>query len=232
MYCHQCGTALPGGTKFCTSCGTSLETKAVEASIPPKPIIKAGFSDKINDPSFKKYLKNSNRWAGIFGVGLALIAVVGFTIAGQMGLDNLDNPQAFYQGLAVGGMFLLITFYTIISRKRSRTWDGTIVDKKVTKKRKKRNRGGDGDDYYYEDYLEYKVVVKGDNGKSHDITAENDDTQYNYYQIGDRVRRHGGLNGYEKYDKSKDEIVFCVACGTLNNIEEEVCFRCKCPLLK
>ncbi len=32
-----------------------------------------GYSKKINDPAFAKYLKNTNRWSGIFSIGLALI---------------------------------------------------------------------------------------------------------------------------------------------------------------
>jgi len=192
----------------------------------------AGFSEKINDPVFAKYLKNTNRWAAIFAVGLAVVAVIGFTIAGALGVDNLENPQAFFQGLGVGGMFLLIALFTIIGRKRSRTWDGIIVDKKITKKRKKRSRDGGSDDYYYADYLEYLVLIRGDDGKTHRIIDEDDDTRYNYYRIGDRVRHHGGLNTYEKHDKSGDSIIFCNACATLCNINDDYCFRCKCPLLK
>jgi len=65
-----------------------------------------------------------------------------------------------------------------------------------------------------------------------ELTAEDDDTVYNYYQTGDRVRHHGGLNSFEKYDKSQDDIVFCNACASLNDINDEYCFRCNCPLLK
>lgn len=191
-----------------------------------------GFSDRINDPCFAKYLKNSNRWAAIFAVGLAVIAVSGFTIAGALGLDNMENPQALFQGLGVGGMFLLIAMFTIIGRKRNRSWDGAVVDKKITKKRKKRSSNDSSDDYYYADYLEYLVLIRADDGKTHRIVNENDDTQYNYYRVGDRVRHHGGLNSYEKYDKSGDSIIFCNACATLCDINDEYCFRCKCPLLK
>ena len=191
-----------------------------------------GFSDKINDPAFAKYLKNSNRWAAIFAVGLAVVAVSGFTIAGEMGWDNMENPQAFFQGLGVGGMFLLIALFTIIGRKRSRTWDGAVVDKKITKKRKKRSSNNSSDDYYYADYLEYLVLIRADDGKIHRIVNEDDDTQYNYYRVGDRIRHHGGLNSYEKYDKSGDSIIFCNACATLCDINDDYCFRCKCPLLK
>ena len=199
---------------------------------PPANNNRAGFSDKINDPAFAKYLKNSNRWAAIFAVGLAVVAVSGFAIAGELGWDNMENPQALFQGLGVGGMFLLIALFTIIGRKRSRTWDGAVVDKKITKKRKKRSSNNSSDDYYYVDYLEYLVLIRADDGKTHRIVNEDDDTQYNYYRVDDRLRHHGGLNSYEKYDKSGDSIIFCNACATLCDINDDYCFRCKCPLLK
>lgn len=45
-------------------------------------------------------------------------------------------------------------------------------------------------------------------------------------------RKRSKINSYEKHDKSKDSIIFCAACSSLNNIEDNNCFRCKCPLLK
>jgi len=188
-----------------------------------------GYSSKINDPAFAKYLKNNNRWAAIFSLILALAAVVGFYIAGETGAEGLENPQALFYGLGIGGMFLIIALFTIVGRKRSKTWDGVVVDKKT---KKKQRRQGSQDDYYYVDYMEYVVTVQENGGKNHRMVAEDDDTVYNYYQIGDRLRHHAGLNSYEKYDKSQDSIIFCSACGTLCNIGDESCFRCKCPLLK
>ena len=64
------------------------------------------------------------------------------------------------------------------------------------------------------------------------MTSKDDATQYNYYKIGDKVRHHGGINTFEKYDKTGDTIIFCNACATLCDIDDDVCFRCKCPLLK
>ena len=61
---------------------------------------------------------------------------------------------------------------------------------------------------------------------------KDNDTLYNYFNIGDRVRHHAGLNSYEKYDKTGDAFIPCNACGTLCDISEYTCFRCKCPLLK
>jgi len=87
-------------------------------------------------------------------------------------------------------------------------------------------------DYYWEDYEQFTVFIRSENGKIHTITAENDDTLYNYYQIGDKVTHHAGLNSFEKYDKSQDMIIFCNACATLNDIRDDYCYRCECPLLK
>lgn len=86
--------------------------------------------------------------------------------------------------------------------------------------------------YYTERYTLYTVVFKTDQGKIEKRSREDDDLVYNYFEIGDRVRHHKGLGTLEKYDKSKDSIIFCNACSTLNDINDEKCYRCSCPLLK
>ena len=139
----------------------------------------------------------------------------------------MENPEALYIGLGIGSMFIFIAIFQIVGRNNSTTWDGTIVDKEIKKKRK-HDRYQD----YWKDYLEYQITIKADNGKKYNITAEDDDTIYNYYQIGNRVRHHKGLNSYEKQDKSCDTVIFCNACASMNDIQEDYCFRCKCPLLK
>ena len=183
-----------------------------------------GFSRKIEDPAFAKYIKNSNQWSGYFSLGLAVVAVLGFYIYGETS-SEMENPEALYIGLGIGSMFILIALFQIVGRNKSITWDGTVIDKKIKKKSKR-------EDDSWRDYLEYKVTIKADNGKKYDITVDDDDTRYNYYKVGDRVRHHKGLNSYEKEDKSGDKIIFCNACGSLIDIKEDFCFRCKCPLLK
>ncbi|MGD9569756.1 MAG: hypothetical protein AB7V48_15840 [Sedimentibacter sp.] len=188
-----------------------------------------GYSSKINDPAFDKYLVNTSRWSAIFSVIIAVIAVIGFFIYGETSRE-MDNPQALLIGIAIGSMFILIALYQIISRNKDTTWDGVVTEKKTEKKQ--RNQNSSNDDYYVHYYHEYKVVIIDEHGKSHTLLFEDDDAVYNYYNVGDRVRHHKGLNSYEKYDKSKDTIIFCNACGSLNNIEDDYCFRCNCPLLK
>ena len=185
------------------------------------------YSSKIDDPAFAKYLKDSNKWSGYFSLGLAFIVVLGFFIYGETSYE-MDNPEALYIGLVIGSMFILIALFQIIGRNKSTTWDGTVVDKKI-KKKSKHDKYEDS----WKDYLQYQVTIKDDrSGKKHDLTADDDDTKYNYFKIGDKVRHHKGINTYEKQDKSGDTIIFCNACGSLNDMKEDYCFRCKCPLLK
>jgi len=227
MYCLHCGTALPEDSKFCWSCGNAQ--KAAPQNMKSGNGGSTGFSPKINDPAFKKYIKNTKRWSAIFSFILALAAVIGFFIYGETS-SEMDNPEALYIGLGIGAMFVVIAMFQIIGRNRSTTWDGVIVDKKIEQKSKRRYTSQN--DYYWQEYTLFTVFIRGDNDKMHTSSAEDDDTVYNYYQLGDKVRHHGGLNSYEKYDKSRDTITFCNACATLNDISDEVCFRCKCPLLK
>lgn len=107
---------------------------------------------------------------------------------------------------------------------------GTVEDKRIKKKTRRQDYGNN--DFHYEDYPEYSIIIRSDRGKRHAIRSTDDDTLYNYYKIGNRVRHHAGLNSFEKYDKTGDKIIFCNACGTLCDISQDICFRCKCPLLK
>lgn len=227
MYCGHCGMVLAEKTKFCSGCGAqvALETKSITTLKNDM----LGYSKRINDPSFMQYISNTNRWAAIFSSIMAVASIIGFFIAGEVGAEGLDNPQSLYIGFGIGGMFLTIAFFQIISRKISRTWDGVVVDKTIKQKMRRRDNENESDDYY----TEYTVAIKENtSGKLHRITSENNETVYNYYQIGDRLRHHALLNSYEKYDKSRDNIIFCSACSTLCDISSDTCFRCKCPLLK
>lgn len=226
MYCSNCGTQISENTRFCPACGSEIK----QESQAPQSAGLRGFSPRINDPAFTKYVKNSNRWAAIFSIILAVVAVIGFYIAGEAGAEAMSNPQSLYIGFGIGGMFLVIALFQILGRKRSTTWDGTVEDKKIKKKTKRHDYGNDN--VQYEDYLEYSVIIRSDQGKRYAIKSKDSDTLYNYYKIGDRVRHHAGLNSYEKYDKTGDKFIPCNSCGTLCDINDDTCFRCKCPLLK
>lgn len=255
MYCTNCGTQNSETARFCKSCGGSINIE-IAPTIEPQVYVEpgyqqpvyqqpvyqqpvgampvgmggsVGFSPRINDPAFAKFIKNSNRYALIFAGILFVIAVVGFTIYGQTSSD-MSNPQAFFIGLGVGTMFVVIAFFQVIGKKGSKTWEGQVVDKTAQKKIRKQNSGDD--DVIKTKVTEFTVIIREDSGKTHRVSVDNNDTFYNYVQVGDRMRFHGGLNTYEKYDKSRDSIVFCNACGKKHDITAETCKWCKCPLLK
>lgn len=182
------------------------------------------YSDRIRDPAFRKYIRDANRYAQWFSLGLAIVAVLGFAIYGQVS-DEMDDPQAMGIGLAIGAMFLAIGIGSTRGRKKSTTWDGTVIDKSRRRTTKRTGSSWAGG-------IEYTVTIQSDSGTLVHLTAEDDATVYDYYKVGDRVRRHQGLNSFEKFDKTGDSIIFCNACATLNDIREETCWRCSCPLLK
>lgn len=227
MYCANCGTPVSESTGFCPACGS--EIKQEPPSMPHSAGL-CGFSPRISDPAFAKYIKNSNRWTVIISLILAVAAVIGFYIAGERGAEGMSNPLSLMIGLGIGGMFLVIALLQILGRKRSSTWDGTVEDKKIKKKTQRQTYGDD--DVRYEDYLEYSVIIRSDRGKKHIIKTRDNNVFYNYFNIGDRVRHHAGLNSFEKYDKTGETFLPCNACGTLCDINGDYCPQCKCPLLK
>ena len=103
MYCPHCGAALSESASFCRACGGEQIRQDIAAPAYTNRHL-AGFSPKISDPAFSKYVKNANRWAAIFSIILAIAAVIGFYIAGEIG-SEMDNPQSLYIGFGIGGMF-------------------------------------------------------------------------------------------------------------------------------
>lgn len=227
MYCSNCGSNLSENARFCINCGYAPAPPVQQPFPMPgqnQPLV--GFSSRINHPAFSKYRRDSTRWALVFSIIIAVAAVIGFPIYGSVS-GELEMPYSLYYGMGIGAMFIVIAVITSVSKVKDTTWDGIVVDKKIYEKQRY-------DKYsdMFTTYTVYEYKVKRDNRKVYSHRTENDDTVYNYYNIGDRVRHHKGFGVYEKFDKSKDTFLLCTACASINNISEEVCHRCKCPLLK
>lgn len=184
------------------------------------------YSNKIDDQAFDRYQQNTKNWKFLFALALAVIAVAGFYIYGETSSD-MDNPEALQIGLGIALMFVLIGFFSGRSKSYSETWDGVVVDKKI-----KHTTKDIGYDHVKAERIVFTIIIRSEDGKTYEIRDEDDNTVYNYYKIGDKVRHHGGLHSYEKFDKSGDDIIFCNACAFLHSIEEDVCRNCGCPLLK
>ena len=216
MVCSHCGADSPKNKNFCVECGKEIKKNKL-----------VGYSTKINDPAFKKYIKDTKTWSILFTIILSIIVTISFYIYGETS-NEMENPDALFIGLLISAMFIAIALFQVISINKTKTFDGVVIDKKIEEHSRRRHTNND---YYIEEYLVYYVLIKADNNTI-SLRAEDDDTVFNYFNIGDKVRHHGKLKTYEKYDKSNDDIIFCNACGYLNDIEADYCFRCNCPLLK
>lgn len=224
MFCPYCGERMRQGEEYCPNCGASVNSQDGGAPYGAPALV--GFSAKINDPAFAEYKKKAGIWSILFALILAVIALVGFPIYGKIS-GEIDWPGSLLYGLGIGGMFVVIALFQVMKRALDKTWDGAVEDKKTYQRRERTNGKGRARIHTY-----YVVKVRKDSGgvKKHkwrDIPGF-----YSYYNIGDRVRHHKGFYYYEKYDKSQDPQIMCAACMSFVDKEQEVCPRCKCPLLK
>lgn len=181
-----------------------------------------GFSKHIQHHAYQHYLTKTKTYSYVFSGIMALISAILFPLYGKW-TGEISWPWSLLFGLGMGAIFISIAFFGSLFRKRISTWDGVVLDKSITRKAS----SVEGEILR----LEYVLLVKRDDGKIFKHIYRDDDTLFNYYEVGDRVRRHNGFSIYEKYDKTKDDCIFCIACGTINDICGMICERCRCPLL-
>jgi len=82
-------------------------------------------------------------------------------------------------------------------------------------------------------YTEYTVVITTDAGRKKTIVEKGSrQKMYDYLDVGDRVRYHPMFGTYEKYDKSKDSIIYCNVCSVMNPIQNDRCRWCNNLLFK
>ena len=185
-----------------------------------------GWSDVANSPEMVETIKKNRRsamgWTWVF----TLLFPVGFLIAGLLSHEVPLN-EALIIGIGLGLLILAINLWRIAGMKKP-VWDGVVM-KKVEKKRYKR----DNDDGSSQSYMEYIVLIRTERGKKKRIVErQRGRDMYDYLDVGDRVRYHPALETYEKYDKSKDQVIYCNVCRLRNSIRNDRCDRCKNLLFK
>lgn len=223
MYCENCGTTLSENTRFCTSCGVENNRPAQTVDSGGRSLV--GYSDKINDPLIAETLKKINKSGTIFTFVLAVAAVIGFTVAGAAEVGGFELPSAFFMGLAIGALLIVIALFQRVKGKKDRAWDGVIADKTFKEPTYSERQKGDYKTQYY-------LHVRRDDGTIKVIGCTEE--LFHYYQIGEQVRHHAGTLEHvlEKYDKSHDSVIYCIVCSTKNDIQQDNCNRCKSPLMK
>lgn len=105
-----------------------------------------------------------------------------------------------------------------------------FVANKFSKERREHKNSDDGT---YRTYTEYTTVIRIDTGKEKKlIERDSQRDMYDYLAVGDRVRYHPMFGTYEKYDKSRDRIIYCNVCSMMNPIKNDRCKRCNNLLFK
>lgn len=227
--CTKCGAELNEESYFCPSCGTPVgsavaDAVRVEDDEPIDNGIAPGFSARVDTDEFREAVSKGNKTfvIAILATMLLLPPIVTF-IAGL--LTHKETHILVAAGVIVEFIMIIICIFVIIQRFTTKSWDGVVERKYMTRERAGRTARA------------RKVGViecmtdEGKKKKYKDRVIGQ--PMYHYLEEDDRVRFHPQLTyPFEKYDKSHDERIFCHFCGSMSPIEADYCTSCKKPLLK
>lgn len=234
--CSACGAELPEGGEFCISCGTAVNPEVTEpmqshrVATPGPPQSGrglVGFSDRCNSPEILAAAQKNKK----FSIGcmwiLVFVPLIGFPLAGLL-MDDFPFGEALVIGVGIA-LIMLVVNLLALQRTKKPMWEGVVVNK--YSKEKSEHRGGKDDNW--RTYTEYTTVINTDAGKKKTIVEKDSGRHmYDYLSVGDRVRFHPKFGTYEKYDKSKDRIIYCNLCSMMNPIQNDRCKRCNNLLFK
>ena len=234
--CTACGTELPDGAEFCIGCGKAVgraapeavtPTQAAPSALPPGGAGLVGFSDRCHSPEILAAAqKNKRSSIGCMWI-LVVVPLIGFPVAGLL-MDDFPFGEALIIGVGIALIMLVVNLLALRKTKQP-IWEGVVVNK--YSKEKSEHRGGEEDNY--RTYTEYTTVINTDAGKKKTIVEKDSGRHmYDYLSVGDRVRFHPRFGTYEKYDKSKDRIIYCNVCSMMNPIQKDRCKRCNNLLFK
>ena len=89
-----------------------------------------GFSDRADDPEILNALQKNKKAAGIFGVILIPLPLIGFLIYSKV-TGNMPAAQAFKTGAIVSAVFLVFTLISKISSALKKPYEAVVTDKRT-----------------------------------------------------------------------------------------------------
>jgi hypothetical protein len=234
--CSACGAELPEGAEFCIGCGAAVNPAVPQPMEPSQAAAPAlsqggmglvGFSDRYNCPEILAAAqKNKKSSIGCMWI-LVFVPLIGFPIAGLL-MEDFPFGESLVIGIGIALVMLVVNLLAL-RKTRQPMWEGVVVNK--YSKEKSEHRGGEDDNY--RTYTEYTTIINTDAGKKKTIVEKDSGRHmYDYLSVGDRVRFHPRFGTYEKYDKSKDRIIYCNVCSMMNPIQNDRCKRCNNLLFK
>lgn len=232
--CKSCGEAIPTNAEFCIICGQAVDTSGKQsARVTPSQRVESqqmsliGFSERCNSPEILAAAAKNRKYSiGCMWI-VVLVPLIGFPMAGLL-MDDFPLGESLVIGVGIALVMLIVNLFALRRTKRP-IWEGTVVNK--YSKERSEHRGGEDDNY--RTYTEYTTVITTDGGKKKTIVEKDSGRHmYDYLSVGDRVRFHPMFGTYEKYDKSKDRIIYCNLCSMMNPIRNDRCKRCNNLLFK
>ena len=244
--CTACGATIPNNAVFCINCGAAANSAKTQPTTEPKAPPQAaysmpqqsvdtqhtglvGFSERCNSPEILAAAQKNKKFSmGCMWI-LVFVPLIGFPIAGLL-MEDFPFGEAVVIGVGIALVMLIVNLFGL-RRAKQPMWEGVITNK-LSKERHHHNRTNDESDTY-STYTEYTTVILTDAGKEKKLTERDSQrVMYDYLTVGDRVRYHPTFGTYEKYDKSKDRIIYCNVCSMMNPISNDRCKRCNNLLFK
>lgn len=232
FFCWNCGAKTIKGNSTCPSCNSKYVAKGRYGNTQALGAGGVGWSDRYNDPFFRKY---AGKYVKITLVWMLVLSII---IPAILLITNQIEPEG--EGLIVmlvvpaviwlvGILFLLKKY----SGSRDKSWDG-IVENKTEQQKTRTEKRGKTDCNRTIKYMEYVVVIRRQDGSEKRLTRQDDASDYRYFNIGEHVRFHDSkyLKFLEKYDKSRDTELTCPACHHRNDARDNYCLYCGAPMFK
>jgi hypothetical protein len=214
--CINCGTDNFDGSAFCVNCGQRIQAAAGAVSYQ--------YSPRIDSPEVLSYKSKSKFFAKIFLVifaaGLLIFLLILSAVAKTISIQNALLIYAVIMAVT-----LLLSFFQL--KNQGTTWDGVITEKRIVKSV---NRHDDGDTCY--DEVIYTPTLFIDIQKARKVLVPLPNTEvYNYFAVGEQVRKHKGFAYPEKLVK-QSPFIHCLNCGRLFEKQLDHCPSCKMPAIK
>ena len=160
----------------------------------------------------------------VLSADMVFVPLIGFPIAGLL-MDDFPFGESAVIGVGIALVMLIINVFAL-RRAKLPMWEGIVTNKFSKEKYEHKDDAS-------KTYTEYTVAITTDAGKKKTIVEKDSRRDmYDYLDVGDKVRFHPKFGTYEKYDKSKDRIIYCNVCSMMNPIQNDRCKRCNNLLFK
>ena len=234
--CANCKAQIPEDAVFCINCGTAVNNGEIVSGKDDTSILQesdtietaglVGFSERYRSPEILEAAqKNRKSSIGCMWI-LVFVPLIGFPVAGLL-MDDFPFGESVVIGIGIALVMLIVNLLGL-RRAKQPMWEGVVINK-FSKERREHKKSDDT----YRTYTEYTTIIRMDTGKEKKLTERDSRRDmYEYLDIGDRVRYHPKFDTFEKYDKSKDRIIYCNVCSMMNPIQNDRCKRCNNLLFK